>query len=256
MRVDSQQYFTREFLPSLLEPILKRNRFDASIVVVPEPGVEGTRWLLDQAAPHEFIRGVVGWADMREPQVGLLLDEYQLHPKFRGVRWWGVRQASRPVDLHDVLPPGLTEIERRGLTLDIAEGFTPAIPEAFPDLRIVADDWREVTPDCARFPNLYVKVAGLITGIPGRWKADDFAPGVRGLLAAFGPERVMYGSDWPAYLPEGTWKEALAAFTQAIGAQTMETREHLLGATACTFYTVGRTPWSAAGPLAGPQPSL
>jgi L-fuconolactonase len=46
----------------------------------------------------------------------------------------------------------------------------------------------------------------------------------------------MYGSDWPSYLPEGTWKEALAAFTQAIGAQTIETREQLLGGTAARFY--------------------
>ena len=110
MRIDSQQYFTREFLPSLLEPILKRNRFDASIVVTPAASVAETRWLLDQAAPHEFIRGVVGWADLRDPEVVRQLDEYQLHPKFRGVRWWGVRQASRPVDLPDVLPPGLAEI--------------------------------------------------------------------------------------------------------------------------------------------------
>ena len=61
-------------------------------------------------------------------------------------------------------------------------------------------------------------------------------PAVRAALAAFGPQRVMFGSDWPTYLPVGTWKEALAAFTQAIGPQTMETREHLLGGTARRFY--------------------
>ncbi|MEO8596599.1 MAG: amidohydrolase family protein [Candidatus Solibacter sp.] len=226
MRLDAQQHFTPEFLPSLLHPILKRNRFDGSVAVVPVPSVDQTRWLLAHALEYDFIQGVVGWADLHDPHLPAVLDEYQRHPKFRGVRWW----------FDGGLPPALDEVARRHLTLDVAAGFSPAIPEAFPHLPIVAGDWSTVPLDCARYPNLYVKVAGLITSSPGRWKAADFAAGVRALLAAFGPERIMYGSDWPAYLPEGTWKEALAAFTQSIGAQTLETRELLLGATARRFY--------------------
>jgi L-fuconolactonase len=91
----------------------------------------------------------------------------------------------------------------------------------------------------ARFPNVFVKLSGFITDAPTQWRAEEFAPWARAALAAFGAERVMYGSDWPSYLPAGTWKEALAAFTQAIGAQTLETREQLLGATACRFYRLG-----------------
>ena len=94
-------------------------------------------------------------------------------------------------------------------------------------------------PSAAQHPNLFAKISGLITDVPGQWKAAEFQPAVRAALAAFGPERVMYGSDWPSYLPEGTWKEALAAFTQSIGAQTLETREQLLGGTARRFYRIG-----------------
>ncbi len=68
---------------------------------------------------------------------------------------------------------------------------------------------------------------------------QDLPPGLEAALAAFGPARTMYGSDWPSYLPVGTWKEALAAFTQSIGAQTLETREQLLGGTAHRFYRLG-----------------
>jgi L-fuconolactonase len=81
-----------------------------------------------------------------------------------------------------------------------------------------------------------VKLSGLITDAPTQWKAAEFAPWARAALEAFGAERVMYGSDGPSYLPAGTWKEALAAFTQAIGAQSIETREQVLGATARRFY--------------------
>ena len=229
-RIDSHQHFTGEYLPSLLGPILKRNRFDGSVAVANRPSVEETRWLLSLAAGHDFIRAVVGWADLTDPRVGDMLDEYRRHPKFRGVCYAFAGE----------LPPGLGELERRGLTLDVSAGFTTAIVEQFPGLRVTIDHVgtarATLPPSLARYPNLFAKISGLITHAPTGWKAAEFQPAVRAALGAFGPQRVMYGSDWPSYLPEGTWKAALAAFTQAIGPQTLETREHLLGGTAHRFY--------------------
>jgi L-fuconolactonase len=229
-RIDSHQHFTRQYLPALLYPILKRNRFDGSVVVAPVPSVEETRWLLGLAAEHDFIRAVVGWADLADPRVGDVLDEYRRHPKFRGVCY----------AFEGELPPGLGELERRGLTLDVSAGFTPAIVEGFPGLQVAIDHvgtGRAMgASSLARYANVFAKISGLITHAPTRWTAAEFQPAVRAALAAFGPQRVMYGSDWPSYLPAGTWKEALAAFTQAIGPQTMETREQLLGGTARRFY--------------------
>jgi L-fuconolactonase len=229
-RIDSHQHFTREYLPSLLLPILKRNRFDGSVAVAGNPSVEETRWLLSLAADHDFIRAVVGWADLADPRVGDVLDEYRRHPKFRGVCYAFAGE----------LPSGLGELERRGLTLDVSSGFTPAIVERFPLLGVTIDRvgtaHTTLPPSLARYPNLFAKISGLITHAPTGWKAAEFRPAVRAALEAFGPHHAMYGSDWPSYLPEGTWKAALAAFTQAIGPQTLETREHLLGGTAHRFY--------------------
>ena len=234
-RLDSHQHFTREYLPSLLLPILKRNRFDGTVVV--SPSREENSWLLDIAAEHDFIRGVVCWSDLADVA---LLDEYQQHPKFRGVLW------NRP--------PGLSlleELARRNLTLDLPPAFdlVSAIADAYPTLHIAVDHigrpslMQGAQPEdlaaLARYPNVFAKISGLITDSPTRWNAAQFVPWVRAALAAFGPERVMYGSDWPSYLPEGTWKEALAAFTQAVGAQTLEAREQILGATARRFYRLG-----------------
>jgi L-fuconolactonase len=244
MRIDSHQHFTPELLPSLLGPILKRNRFDGSVVVTKLKTVEDTRWLLSQAADHEFIRGVVGWADLAEPQLGRVLDEYQRHPKFRGVCYSCVGD----------LPEGLKEVERRGLTLDLDPHLqcVPRIAERFGGLRMVIDhlgrpslapmpfdEWAHTLEVAARSPNVFGKLSGLITDAPTQWNAAQFQPYARHALAVFGPERVMYGSDWPSYLPVGTWKEALAAFTQGVGAQTLETREQLLGGTAQRFYGIG-----------------
>jgi L-fuconolactonase len=114
--------------------------------------------------------------------------------------------------------------------------------ESFPELRVAIDHvgaGQGIAPDVARHPNVFAKISGLITKAPTQWKASEFQPAVLAVLAAFGAERVMYGSDWPSYLPVGTWKEALAAFTQAIGPQTLDTREQLLGGTARRFYRIG-----------------
>jgi L-fuconolactonase len=229
-RIDSHQYFTREYLPSLLATILKRNRFDGSVAVAGVPSVEETRWLLSLAAGHSFIRAVVGWADLADPRVGERLDEYQRHSKFRGVCY----------GFGSELPLGLAELERRGLTLDVSAGFSLGIVERYPLLRVAIDGVGTpgigVPPSLGRYPNLVAKINGLITHAPSGWKAAEFRPAVQAALRAFGPERVMFGSDWPSYLPEGTWKAALSAFTQAIGPQALEAREHLLGGTARRFY--------------------
>jgi L-fucono-1,5-lactonase len=241
LRIDSHQHFTPELLPSLLGPILKRNRFDGSVVVTKSQTVEDTRWLLQQAAGCEFIRGVVGWADLADPDVGGVLDEFQRHPKFRGLCWSG----------RGDLPAGLRELVRRRLTLDLAPDLPMAcrIAERYSDLRIAIDhlgrlslapmpfdEWARALETVAQWPNVYGKLSGLITDAPTQWAAAQFQPYARHALRTLGPDRLMYGSDWPSYLPVGTWKEALAAFTQAIGAQPIEVREQLLGGTAVRFY--------------------
>jgi L-fuconolactonase len=240
LRIDSHQHFTREILPSLLWPILKRNRFDGSVVVSKLATVEDTLWLLDQAAEHEFIKAVVGWTDLTDPNVCETLDAYQRYPKFRGVVWAG-----------EGIPAGLAELERRGLTLDLTPDLemVARIADRFPGLRIAIDHlgrlslapmpfdkWAGALATAAQAPNVHAKLSGLITDAPTQWAAAQFQPYARHALQVLGPERVMFGSDWPSYLPAGTWKEALAAFTQAIGPQTMEVREQLLGGTAMRFY--------------------
>lgn len=236
MRIDSHQHFTPEYSPELLRPILKRNRFDATVLVGSDlsPGCQGVA--------TDYVRAVVIDADLASRELPDLLDAWQRETKFRGVR-----------SAFDGVPRGLAELIRHDLTLDLPPRpeLVPAIAERFPSLRIALDhvgqpslmnrpfdEWARDLERAAQHPLLYVKISGLITDAPTRWQADQFRPVVRQALRTFGPERVMYGSDWPTYLPEGTWKEALAAFTQSIGAMPTEIRELLLGANAARFYRI------------------
>jgi L-fuconolactonase len=237
LRIDAHQHFTAEYSPALLYPILKRNRFDATVLVT---DADWGDW-----ADAEYVRAVVVAVDLSAPDLPHLLDRLQQHPKFRGVS--GSFDAS-------ALPDGLAELARRQLTLDLPPRpeLVPVIAERFPDLRVVLDhvgraslltrpfdEWARDLEIAARHPSLSAKISGLITDAPGRWNAGQFREVIGHALRTFGPGRLMYGSDWPSYLPEGTWKEALAAFTQAIGAQRVEVREQLLGETAAQVYGVG-----------------
>lgn len=239
MRIDSHQYFTPQHPPEHLKPILERNRFDGSIVldvgIVPDAS--------------GFVMGVIRRVELFDPKLGERLDQWQRDPRFRGVRF----------ALADTMPWGLGELARRGLSLDIeveprSLWLVPRMAEAAPDLHMAIADlgnppygsttteaWARGLEHAARCSQVYCKASNLIQRAPVPWKSADIRPFVQHALAAFGPERVMFGSGWPGCLPEAGWKETLAAFTQSIGPQSMEVREQLLGGAAACFYRLDGT---------------
>lgn len=218
MRIDSHHSFSERYPLEHLASILTRNRFSGSVLV--GPGA----WPVPRA---DMVRAVVPSFD---PD---LLDEYQRHEKFRGV--------CRSFE--DGIPDSLAELEHRGIPLDAVADLPliPRIAGRFPSLRIAIDHlggpptggWAHDLELAAECPNVFCKLSGLTRLAPSA------RPYVQHALAVFGPRRLMFGSDWPACLPEFTWKASLAAFTQAIGAQTIEVREELLGGTAARFYGLG-----------------
>jgi len=244
VRLDSFQYFTSDHPPDHLAPILKRNRFDGSIAVNLDPA--GAREFLELVGRHEFVKGALARIDLDDARLETLLDECAASPKFRGVIW----QVAASI------PPGFAALQRRGLTVDAQ--MTPSqIPMAveaarrYPDLRMAilhlaspqvdgapSAEWTNGMAVLARYPNVVCKASDLIRLSTGAWSGADLRPYVQHALAMFSPARVMFGSGWPSGLPEHIWKETLAAFTQAIGAQSMDVREELLGGAAARFYGI------------------
>lgn len=253
VRVDSFQYFTAGHPPEHLGPILARNRFDGSIAVSPA-AVDPREWL-SLVRGHDFVKGAVAWFDLDDPDLGLLLDECRQDRKFRG--------AFHP--FAEAMPSGLDELGLRGLTLDLqVTELTQAaeIGSRYPELSVAVvrlgspniggasvDDWTRGMAEVARFPQVFCKASDLIHLSSSPWKGEDLRPFVQHVLAVFSPTRVMFGSGWPRGLPDHIWKETLAAFTQAIGAQSMEVREELLGGTAARFYRIGNVPSLTTPPL-------
>jgi L-fuconolactonase len=273
MRIDAHQHFwdltrlqypwmppgenvlRRNYLPGDLAPILEENRFDGCVTVQASHSMEETRWLLDLAASTPFVLGAVVWVDLTDPSLPGLLDDLQRHPKFKGVR----HQVHDEPDPEWLLRPGviagLQELARREIPYDLLVRplhlpLIPRLADAVPALRMVIDHiakpaiaarqfdpWAQDIAASAQVPGLCCKLSGMITEADhANWTAEDLRPYVQHVLSVFPPERLMFGSDWPVCKLAGTWKRVLAAFTQAIGPQSMETREQLLGATAKRFY--------------------
>ncbi len=253
MRIDSHMQFwdvarfdyprvpeaiRRTTLPPLADSILRRNRFDGAIAVQSLDDEAETRWLLELAREHEIVAGVVGWADLADPGLPHRLDAWQRDPKFLGVR-------AAP---HGA---GVKELARRGLPLDVrsaqealrAAGVAPELTMVLDHLgnpRLAGDGgpWAREMEALGAIPGVYVKISGMIEPA---WTAELLRPFVHHALRVFGPERCLFGSDWPMCLAAGNWKHALAAFTQAIGAQPQEIREKLLGGNAARAYRLAAT---------------
>jgi len=234
LRIDSHVWFSAHHPPEHLKGILGRNRFDGAILVVERhpPALP----------PPPHILGIVVRVGDR-----IALDEFQEIPGFRGIC----------CSLEHGVPAGVEDLARHGVPLDVemrAADF-PALlrlAERLPGVRLAIDhmarpgfrngftgEWARGMEAAARLPQVFCKISGLLTEV-GRlpWSAAPMRPFVEHALAVFGPERLMFGSEWPVRLPDIAWKESLAAFTQALGAQSMEVREQLLGETARRFYGI------------------
>jgi L-fuconolactonase len=233
LRIDSHHSFSERYSLAHLDTILKRNRFDGSVVVA--------QAFLPVLPFPDFVKGLVVMLDLRDLKLPYLLDKYQRVPRFKGVCHRFTAE----------IPEALSELDRRNIPLDAIgpPGLIPRIADRFPNLRIVIDhvgqpldlpshhsppilddQWAQDLAQAAQFPQVFCKLTAVARLSPAP------RPCVQHALAVFGPRRLMFGSDWPEGLPDTTWKASLAAFTQAIGAQTVEVREELLGGTSERFY--------------------
>jgi len=229
----------RDFTPEDLQPLLKQCGVDRTIVVQARSSLEETRELLQIAASTDYVAGVVGWVDLRDPEVGRVLDELRALPE--GSYLVGIRhQVHDEPDPNWLLRPevecGLAALEQRGLVYDLLVR-TRELPAAlacvqnFPRLRFVLDhlakpniaqgqwdDWLRALKPLAAQPNVWVKLSGLVTEAHWQnWKPEELAPYIRQALELFGASRSMFGSDWPVCTLAASYAQVKEALERAIG---------------------------------------
>jgi L-fuconolactonase len=275
MRIDAHQHFwryspteynwmtepmvaiQRDFLPGDLEPLLAAIHFDGCVAVQARQDLEETRWLLELAEKHAFIKGVVGWVDLGSEDLPEQLERFASHPRLAGVR----HVVHDEPDDHFMLRPdfrrGISQLLDYGLTYDLLL-FPKHLPiaaqlvEEFPDQPFVLDHiakpgiaeqlfspWQEDMYRLARFQNVTCKLSGMVTEAAWKqWKPGDFHRYLDIAMAAFGWSRLMIGSDWPVCTLSGEYEPAMKIVIDYVQKLPPEAQAAILGDNCAHFYQI------------------
>jgi L-fuconolactonase len=256
---DAARRLVRPVLPPELEPILAHHGVSQTVLVQAATDVAEADFLLSLAERHAFIAGAVVWLDMESPDFEQQLALRAAHPKFLGVRpmiqdiedlgWMRrprVRRAFAALEEQQVCFDFLIKPHQLAATLEVLD--------AFPTLRAVIDHiakpdiahgarepWTSLLQQVSERRNVYCKLSGMITEADHeRWTADDLAPYVAHALACFGPERSMFGSDWPVCTLAGSYQRVVDALEDTLGRLALDppALSAIFGDTARAFYRI------------------
>lgn len=245
----------RNFLPNDLEPLLKESGVQACIVVQTQHDVAENDWALKLAESHPFIAGVVGWVDLAEEDCEALLRKYAEHPKFVGIRHVVQDEPDHDFVVRPEILRGLRTLASVGLPYDFLcyvkqLKHAKALAKEVPELKLVIDHlgkplikehrmegWLDELRAAAKFPNVYCKLSGLVTEADWKhWTVDQLRPYVHYALEAFGPDRCMYGSDWPVCTLAGSYSQVHSALRECVMGCSAAEQAKIFGETAKHFY--------------------
>jgi L-fuconolactonase len=251
---DNMKTLQEDYLPGQLAATLKRNEVDGCIAVQASQSELETHFLIELSHMHDIIKGIVGWVDLRKDDIEERLHHFSQYPIIKG--WRHVVQSEPDGFLADKdFQRGISLLPLYNYTYDILI-YHHQLKQAldfvakFPDQRMVIDhcakpdiadkkidEWKVLMKEMANHPNVYCKLSGLFTEATWRkWSPADFYPYLDVVFEAFGPDRLMFGSDWPVMLLSGMyvqWKSLLEKYMENM---EQEDRDKVFGDNAIKFY--------------------
>jgi L-fuconolactonase len=251
---DQMQALKQDFLPYDLKPLLDAIQFEGCIAVQARQTLEETRWLLELAEQYPFIKGVVGWVDLRSDRLTEQLDRFAQHPKLVGVRHV---VHDEPDDNFLLLPEfrrGIAQLLDYNLTYDLLLfpkhlKVASQLVKEFPTQPFVLDHlakpkigeqllspWKEDLHQLATYPNVFCKLSGMVTETHWKlWRPIDFHPYLDVVLEAFGPARLMIGSDWPVCTLSAEYVPMMKIVMDYL---PKESQDAILGENCARFYQI------------------
>lgn len=217
-----------DFFPEQLIPILQQNGIAGTVAVQADQSLAETNFLLDLAKNHSIIRGVVGWIDLQSSSLIEQLDQFVGQPLLKGFRHIVQGESDPAFMLRPAFMRGIELITKKNYCYDIliqdhqlpmALHFSEQLPHAklvidhLAKPRIKSGDWKTWALEIKKFTslrNVYCKVSGMVTEAdPNQLKLENFRIYLDVITEVFGPNRLMYGSDWPVCLLAAQYQEQL-----------------------------------------------
>lgn len=247
----------RDFVPSDLEPHLKTCQIDRSIFVQTRHEVEENRWAISLCEANPFLAGIVGWVDLASQECEDQLLEFKDHPKFLGIRHITQDEADDDFIIRPEVIRGLQVLQKHRVPFDLLFfvkhlKHAVTVARACPDLPLVIDhlakpcikeqsfeDWETNFRAAAKCENVYCKLSGMVTEADwNNWRPTDLKPYIDIALDAFGPSRLMYGSDWPVCELAASYEQVYDAMVESISDLSVTEQDQILGKTAARFYGI------------------
>lgn len=254
---DDMEIIRADFLPKDLEPILNEYGFSGCVSVQADQTEKENSVLLDHAAKHDFIKGVVGWVDFKAENIEDRLAYYQQFKKLKGFRHILQGEADRAYMLNADFKRGISKLKQFGYTYDILIytdqiAYATEFAAAFPDQPFVIDhlakprikegditEWAKDMKAIAQNQNVSCKVSGMVTEADWKaWKSEDFMPYMDVVFEAFGADRVMFGSDWPVCRIAATYGEMLSIAEAYVAKLSTNEQGKFWGDNAIEFYSL------------------
>jgi L-fuconolactonase len=250
----------RDFLPGDAKREMDAAGVSACVAVQVRQTLDETRWFLELARQHPFIAGVVGWVDLQSPAVGDDLDAFAGEGRLVGIRHI-VQGEPDGFMGWPAFRRGLGALQARGIPYDILVyarqlGAAVDLVDALPDQRFLLDHlgkpdirgggydaWRRDFDRLAERPNVWCKLSGLVTEAEWRgWTPAMLRPYLDRALEAFGPRRLMVGSDWPVCTVAATYAETMSLVFDALADYSADERAAVLSGTARDFWKLVEQP--------------
>jgi L-fuconolactonase len=252
---DDMSVIQRDFFPGDLLPVLQSNGIDGCVTVQSDQSEEENDFQLKNAESNDFVKAVVGWVDLQAPDIAAKLAYYQQFKKMKGFRHVLQGEKDRALMLKPAFKDGIGLLNEFGFTYDILIfpdqlSYSRELVAAFPDQPFVIDhmakpyikdgkidEWKKDMQAIAAYKNVCCKISGMITEADWKqWKEADLKPYLDVVVHAFGPKRILFGSDWPVCLVAGSYEKMLSVVKNYFSSFTAHEQALFFGGNAMRFY--------------------
>jgi L-fuconolactonase len=254
---DDMSVIRRDFSPSDLAKVYQENSIDGCVAVQADQTLEETDFLIDLASINNFIKGIVGWVDLRAENIENVLEKYSTDKIVKGFRHVVQGEADHNFLLRPNFSRGISLLEKHNFTYDILVfphqlGSVLEFVKKFPHQKFVIDHiakpyikdgyfegWATMMTAIGKHKNVSCKMSGMVTEADfNTWTPEQIHPYMDTVLEAFGSKRILFGSDWPVCLVAGNYSKIKKLTTDFISQLSKIEQNSIMGNNAIEFYNL------------------